>query len=121
MKKTKIINIDHYSYTLEDEYLNKYIKPINFYDNIKLVVGDYVYIPEKVLKEKNIFAYGRIREEDIVSLNLDDIIKIETNTKDFYLKKYPNQTLLFRFYWGIMLLNGTSIFNYQKIDIFVHY
>ena len=87
MKRLKIVKKEEYNYTLEDENLNKYTKAINFYDTRKPVVGDIIYIPEVVLKEKNIFSYGLIKNEEVDIFNPDDLIKIKTESEEYYLKR----------------------------------
>ena len=87
MKKLKIINIDEYNYTLEDEMLNKYTKALDFYGAEKPSVGDFIYMPEKVLKEINIFTYGIVSNEEIDNINIEDLIKIQTKEKEYYLKR----------------------------------
>ena len=82
MKKVKITNIDGYNYTLEENN-NKYIKNIEFYD-VKLNIGDYIYISDDVLKETNIYTYGPITE----NAREEDIIKILSNDKEIYLERY---------------------------------
>ena len=62
---------------------NKYIKNIEFYD-VKLNIGDYIYISDDVLKETNIYTYGPIIE----NAREEDIIKILSNDKEIYLEIY---------------------------------
>ena len=84
--KLKIINIDGYNYTLEDERGNSVIKNIEFYIENKPKIGGYIYMSEKVIKEKNIFTYGKIY--DYKSIKADEIIKIETNEEKLFLQRY---------------------------------
>ena len=82
MRKVKIIDINGFDYTLE--YKNKkYIKNINFYD-VKLNIGDYIYISDKVLNETNLFTYGLIND----NTKEEDVIKVVSGNKQLYLKRY---------------------------------
>ena len=84
MYRVVIINIDEYTFTLQDSNNKNYIKVIEFM-NTKYIpqVGDYLTLPEDVLDEENIYAYG-----DIYDNNQDDIIKVERNDHVIYLQRY---------------------------------
>lgn len=83
MKKVKVIAIDNYLYTLEDNNKNKYEINIEFY-NTTIEVGDIIYVDETVLKETNLYAYGPLLEE----ANVEDLIKIIKDNKEIYLQRY---------------------------------
>ena len=85
MHKFKIISINNYDYTLEDEKGNKIIKNLDFY-NYELNINDYLYIPERIVKEINIFQYGDIYNFN--KLELDELIKIETKKDICFLQRY---------------------------------
>ena len=83
MKKVKITNIDNYVYTFEDKDQKTYIKNIEF-QGAEMNIGDYIYIPNEVLEEDNIYTYGPVNKD----AQLDDLIKIIKNDKDIYLQRY---------------------------------
>jgi hypothetical protein len=85
MKRVKIINKNRYDYTLEDDDKKEYVLNIEFYQ-AELNVGDYIYISDKVLKEKNLFAFGPLMEDK--NRTEDDIIKVVQSDKEFYLQRY---------------------------------
>ena len=85
MKRVRIINKNRYDYTLEDDDNKKYVLNIEFYQ-AELNVGDYIYISDKVLKEKNLFAFGPLTEDK--NIIEDDIIKVVQDNKEFYLQRY---------------------------------
>lgn len=85
MKRVRIINKNRYDYTLEDDDNKKYVLNIEFYQ-AELNVGDYIYISDKVLKEKNLFAFGPLTEDK--NIIEDDIIKVVQGNKEFYLQRY---------------------------------
>lgn len=84
MYRVVILNIDEYTFTLQDEDNNIYKKVIEFM-NTKYIpkVGDYLYLQEEILREQNIYAFG-----DIYDKNRDDIIKVETKNNVIYLQRY---------------------------------
>ena len=86
LEKLRIINIDGYDYTLEDSRGNTIKKNIEFYVENKPTIGSYIYMSEKVIKEKNIFAYGSIN--DYKNIKEDEIIKIENNEEEVFLQRY---------------------------------
>lgn len=83
MKKLKVIQIDNFLYTLEDDNKEIYTINLEFY-NTKVSIGDYLFIPIKVLKEKNIYTYGEIIE----NTDVDEYIKIIHNNEEIYLQRY---------------------------------
>lgn len=83
MKKVKVIKVDNYVITLEDNNKKEYIKNIEFY-NIDLKEGDIIYISDEVLEEDNIYTYGPVKED----ATMDDLIKIIKEDKSIYLQRY---------------------------------
>ena len=83
MKKVKVTNIDNYLITLEDINKKQYIRNIEFYD-IKINVGDIIYISDDVLNEENLYTYGPIQED----ATMNDLIKIVKEDKEVYLQRY---------------------------------
>ena len=78
----------------KDEYCNyvfennnkTYELNINFMDIELPVVGDYIYMPENVLKEKVSLNYGLI--DSIDNLNEDELVLLVNNNKKVYLQRY---------------------------------
>ena len=83
MVKVKVLEVDNYIYTLEDNNKNTYEINTEFYDT-KIDKGDIIYIDENVLKEPNIYTYGPLLEE----ANVEDLVKIVKDNKDIYLQRY---------------------------------
>lgn len=82
MKKVRVKEINGYDYVLED-IDNTYTLNIEFYD-VEVHIGDYIYISDKILNEKNVFAFGPINK---VSKD-EDIIKLIHNNNEIYLQRY---------------------------------
>lgn len=83
MKKLKVIKIDNYLYTLEDEDKNIYVINIEFIDT-DINIGDYLYISNEVLEENNLYTYGPIEKES----DIKDLVKVIKKDKDEYLQRY---------------------------------
>ncbi len=84
MIKLEILNINNYDYELLSEEGNKYILNIGFIDVECLPqVGDYIYVYEELLKDKNIYTFG-----PIYNSKGKDIIKITTDNVEYYLQRY---------------------------------
>ena len=81
----KIKNIDEYcNYVLESD--NKvYEVNINFMDINKPSEGDYIYMPEKALKENVSLNFGPINNDN---LNEDDIIVLSNKGNKIYLQRF---------------------------------
>ena len=82
MRKLKVKEINRYDYVLED-IDNVYTLNIEFYD-VEVHVGDYIYISDKTLNEKNVFAFGPINKV----CKDEDIIKLVHNNEEIYLQRY---------------------------------
>jgi len=86
MTKTEIISINNYDYVLSDG-IDNYNLNLEFYDlDNKLNIGDIIYIPKKLLKDNNIYTYGKINKDK--KENDDEYIKIISNKKEIYLQRY---------------------------------
>lgn len=83
MKKLKVIKIDNYLYTLEDEERKIHTRNFEFLDT-KVDIGDYIYIDDNALEENNIYTYGKIEEKS----DVEDYIKIIHNNNEIYLQRY---------------------------------
>ena len=87
MKKLIVKNKDEYSnYILEDNKNNIYEVNINFIDVELPIIGSYLYIPEKVLKERVSLNYGLI--EDTTNINEDELITIIQDEKKLHLQRF---------------------------------
>lgn len=87
MKKLIVKNKDEFSnYILEDNKNNIYEVNINFIDVELPTIGSYLYIPEKVLKERVSLNYGLI--EDTTNINEDELITIIQNEKKLHLQRF---------------------------------
>ena len=87
MKKLIVKSKDEYSnYILEDNKNNIYEVNINFIDVELPTIGSYLYIPEKVLKERVSLNYGLIK--DTTNINEDELITIIQNEKKLHLQRF---------------------------------
>ena len=84
MKKVKVTEINDYNYTLFDGE-KTYIKNIELYSDRRIQVNDIIYISEKILNENNLFAFTNLFHDRVIEL--DDIIKIVSNDKEYYLQR----------------------------------
>ena len=91
MKKLVIKSINNYEYFLEDEFGNDYNIIIELYDLKELPkVNDYIYISEKLLREKMISLgpLGSKYGKKINNENDSDIAMLLINNKKVYLQRY---------------------------------
>ena len=86
MKKVKLIKINEYDYIFEESNGKKYIINIEFYGDKLPKEGDIIYFPDKILNEKNLYAYGGLKEDK--NLDDEDLIKIVSGNMDYYLQRY---------------------------------
>lgn len=84
--KLRIIDINNCDYILELPNGEKIKKNISFYPDYKPECDAYIYMSESIIKEKNIFQYGTIYNSE--KININEIIKIETSEKEYYLQRY---------------------------------
>ena len=86
MIKLVIKNKDEYSnYVLEGNN-ETYDVNINFMDVELPSVGDYFYIPEKVLKEKVSLNYGIIESSN--NIDEEELMVIVKNNNKIYLQRF---------------------------------
>ena len=85
MKKVIVKKIDNYNYTLVDTKNSLYIKNIEFYSNYKPVVGDVIYLDDKILNENNLYAFSEIFDQENVLM--EDMIKIIHDDKVYYFQR----------------------------------
>jgi|GEM_PF-3191093 len=86
LKKVKIIGIDNYIYTLED---NEKLYKINIeIVNIEKekIIDSYIYLYEEILRGDNFYTYGKIEPNNVMEDK--DIVKLETKYGDIYLQRY---------------------------------
>lgn len=81
IEKLKVIDIKGYDYILEKENGERITKNIEIYDDKKLEINDYIYIPEPTLKD-DMLQYGKIINKE------NEIIKIVRKNDEFYLQRY---------------------------------
>ena len=89
MEKLKITKIEQTNYTLENEE-KTYVVNIIFYGNKIPKENDIIYMPQKILQEKNIYSYGPVNSKysKNTDANEDDFIKILTQKEEYYLQRY---------------------------------
>ena len=96
MVKLEIISRSEYMYDLIDEYGQKYMLNLEFFDiDEELKIGDYIYINEELLNKKydgysTSYTFGNLENEygkPNISLEDVDIIKVEIENKEIYLKR----------------------------------
>ncbi len=85
MKKVKIKEIDNYDYILIDSNNNEYVKNIEFTGNYKPMVGDIIYLSDRILNEINLFSFGEIYDK--YNIELDDVIKVIAGEKEYYFQR----------------------------------
>lgn len=96
MIKLKIVNIDGYQYYLEDEDKHNYIFNLEFLDvEEDIKVGNFINISAELLNPRYAgystnYTFGSLESKygkDKIKLNDIDVIKIETEDKEIYLKR----------------------------------
>ena len=86
MIKLTIKSKDNYSnYVLEGNN-ETYDVNINFMDVELPAIGDYLYIPEKVLKEKVSLNYGIIENSN--NIDEEELMVIVKNNNKIYLQRF---------------------------------
>lgn len=86
LNRLRIIGINNYDYILEDLLGNTINKNIELYIDKKLKIGDYIYLSDNIIKEKNIFQYGKIFDKNI---DEDELLVIEYDNNNYiYLQRY---------------------------------
>lgn len=96
MIKLKIVNIDGYQYYLEDEDKHNYIFNLEFLDvEDDIKVGNFINISAELLNPRYAgystnYIFGSLESKygkDKIKLNDNDVIKIEIEDKEIYLKR----------------------------------
>lgn len=89
MIKSKILEIENTNYTLE---INNKTYNINliFYGEKKPQINDIIYIPNKILKEVNIYSYGPLKSKYSINDNTkeEELMKVITLKEEYYLQRY---------------------------------
>ena len=94
--KLQIINKNAYRYILKDKNGLNYDMDLEFLDiQEELKSGDYIYISEELLNPKyegysTSYTFGSLESKygrENIELNDIDVIKIEMNKKEIYLKR----------------------------------
>ena len=86
MKKVKLIKINEYDCLFEETNGKKYTINVEFYGDKTPKEGDIIYFPDKILLEKNLYAYGSLKEDK--NLEDEDLIKIISGEEEYYLQRY---------------------------------
>lgn len=84
MKSLKVIEKNNYDYVLLDSDNKRYYKNMDFY-NTSVNVNDYLYMPECILEEENIFTFGPLQNSNI---SANDIIKVINSDGQLFLQRY---------------------------------
>ena len=87
--KLEIIGIDDFNYILKSDK-GTYSLLIEFHGNIVPNIGDYLYVTDKILGKRCLYAYGPLdgiygKKKDI---NEDELMKIVTGGNEYYLQRY---------------------------------
>ena len=85
MIKLMIKSKDEYSNYILENNNKTYEVNINIIGTNILEVGNYIYMPEEVLKEKVSLNYGPIEGNDIKE---DEVILLMKNNEKIYLQRY---------------------------------
>ena len=73
--KLRIVNIDKYDYTLQDEFNNTYTLNIEFFDLVEMPKAqDYIYLTREILKENNFFSFSLTEREGLLKLKIKNNI-----------------------------------------------
>jgi hypothetical protein len=83
MKKLQIKKVNNYEYTLIDKE-KEYILNIEFYDIEKPNIGDYIYLPNKILEENILYSFGPIKR----NAKDEEYIKLDIKGSSIYLQRY---------------------------------
>ena len=89
MIKLKVIDIDKCNYILEGNN-NFYNVVIEFLGDKVPQINDIIYIPNKIIIEKNIYTYGPINSKYSKRVNVteEELIKVITLNEEYYLQRY---------------------------------
>jgi len=89
MIKLKITKKENTNYILENDE-KRYNISLIFYGEKTPKENDIIYIPEQILKEINIYAYGPLNSKysKNIDVNEDEFIKIVTSEEEYYLQRY---------------------------------
>ena len=88
MIKLEMIKKTKYDYTFKDNNDKEYILNIIFINLDKEPdIGDIFYMSDNYIKETNIYNFGPLTNDDI-NVTSDDIIKIVSKNKEYYLQRY---------------------------------
>ena len=82
MIKVRVTNKNNYTYRLDQDGII-YVKSMEFTD-LDVEPGDYIYLDESILKENNIYTFGKVINEP----NEKDLIKIIKNNKEIVMQRY---------------------------------
>ena len=87
MKKLKIVEKNNYNYLLNTPEGEVFFINVEFLDiDKKPDIGDYIYLPESVLNNKNMYTYGKVLNN--LQTEEEDIIKVIIDDQEIYLERY---------------------------------
>ena len=87
MKKLKIVETNNYNYLLNTEEGEVFFINIDFIDvDKKPGVGDYIFLPDNILNNKNIYTYGKVIND--INTKEEDMIKVIVDDQEIYLERY---------------------------------
>lgn len=87
MEKLMIVEKNKYNYMLKNSKGEVFFLNMEFYDVNEPNINDYIYLSKKILNTKNIYSFGKITK-DINLIKKEDIIKITSGNKEYYLERY---------------------------------
>ena len=82
ISKYKIIDINNLIYVLKNDKAEILNLEMEIFDNINIQINDYIYISDRLIKEKQIIRFGSIYTDKA------EIIKIVRDDNVFYLQRY---------------------------------
>lgn len=86
--KVKVVNIEGNIYNLEcnNEIYKVHILLVS---SKKIKIGDILYIPNKILMEKNLYTYGDINSKYGKNIDLEsEYLKVIKEDEEYYLQRY---------------------------------
>ena len=87
MKKLKIVDKNNYNYLLNTPEGEVFFINVEFlYIDKKPDIGDYIYLPESVLNNKNMYTYDKVLNNP--QTEEEDIIKVIIDDQEIYLERY---------------------------------
>lgn len=89
MIKLKVHRIEKYDYILETN--NKTYKVnIEFLGDKKPTIDNIIYLPQKIIEEKNLYTYGPLNGKYCKNIDIteEELLKVITPNEEYYLQRY---------------------------------